>query len=783
MLVCACYQTNAQNTKAQLLGKITDHEGQPLPYASMAILNTPNGTYADSTGNYRFLVPANQSFICIVQFVGYIPEKIPLRLKSNEIRTLNIRLKPDPNANLKEVTVQSNKLPSEKVSIFHIPPKLVKTLPTPFGDFNKILATLPGVVSNSELSSSYSVRGGNFDENLVYVNNIEVYRPFLIRAGQQEGLSFINPDLVQKVEFSAGGWQAQYGDKLSSALVIDYKTPTKWGGSVSWGLLGGTAHLEGASHNKKFSFVAGVRHKDSRYLLNTLPTSGEYLPRFTDVQGLFRYKFSPSTSLEWLTAYARNNYLVRPSARQTTFGTLDQPFRLLVAFDGQETMQYSLFQNALKLTHHFNKNFRTEWLVSGMNTREREFINVEGGYRLCDIVPDPSTNSNRCVAERSIGTIYEYGRNRLQAVILSAASRNRWNINNNHLLEFGVRYNAENIQDILDEHSFIDSAGFASVNEVISNKLSLISHRFSGYLQHSFTINNLHTFNYGVRLGYWNINQELLISPRFQYAFSPNWKRPVVFKASVGVYQQPPFYRELRDRQGHLNLALKAQRSLHVIGGVESSFKVGDRRFKWTTEAYYKYIEHAIPYDIDNVRIRYFAQNNATAFATGVDVRISGEFVKGSESWFSLGLMNVREDIDGDGQGYIRRPTDQRLTFAAYFEDYLPNNPTFRAYVNMIYGTGLPFGPPNNDRFRSALSGRAYRRIDIGFSKVIAFDNIQVGNARILKSLWIGLEVLNILAAENTISYNWITDTNRRQYAIPNTLSARFLNLRLIGNF
>ena len=777
------HHITAQNPKAQLKGKITNEEGQPIAYASIAIMNTTSGVYADSTGNYTLLVPAEQGFICIVQSVGYIPKKIPITLKVNEVRVLNVQLKPDPNSKLEEVTVKSNKLPSDQVSIFSIPPQAVKTLPTPFGDFNKILATLPGVVSSSELSSTYSVRGGNFDENLVYVNNIEVYRPFLIRAGQQEGLSFINPDLVEKVQFSAGGWQAQYGDKLSSALIIDYKKPKKWAGSASWGLLGGTAHLEGVTNNKKFSFVAGVRHKNSQYLLNTLPTSGEYLPRFTDFQGLFRYQFSPNTSLEWLTAYASNNYFVRPSARQTTFGTLDSPFRLLVAFDGQETMQYNLFQNALKLTHYFGKKLRTEWLVSGMNTREREFVEVEGGYRLCDIVPDPTNNTNRCVAERSIGTIYESARNRLQATIVSAANRNSWNIDNNHLVEFGVRYNAENIQDVLDEYSFIDSSDFVTPIIAIDNELSLISHRFSGYIQHSFNIKDIHTINYGVRLGYWTVNQEFIVSPRLQYAFRPRWKRPTVFKMAVGVYQQPPFYRELRDRQGNLNLDLKAQQSLHVIGGVESSFKVGDRNFKWTAEGYYKYIQNAVPYDIDNVRIRYFAENNATAYAAGLDVRISGEFIKGSESWFSLGIMNVREDLEGDNQGYIRRPTDQRVTFAAYFEDYLPNNPTFRAYINFIYGTGLPFGPPNNDEFRSALNGRAYRRLDVGFSKVISFDQIKLGNARILKSLWIGLEILNILGVENTISYNWITDTNRRQYAIPNTLSTRFLNLRLIGNF
>jgi hypothetical protein len=782
LLCCFALPAHSQSPKAQLQGKITNKEGKPLAYASIAILNTQSGAYADSLGNYRFLVPANQNFVCIAQFVGYVPKKIPLRLSKNQVFTLNIRLDAD-SSNLEEVTVKGNKLPSDRVSIFTIPPKTIKTLPTPFGEFNKILATLPGVVTNSELSSSYSVRGGNFDENLVYVNNIEVYRPFLVRAGQQEGLSFINPDLVQKVEFSAGGWEAKYGDKMSSALVIDYKKPTKWGGSVSWGLLGGTAHIEGVAAQKKLSFVAGVRHKNSQYLLNTLPTSGEYLPRFTDVQALFTYRFSPNTSLEWLTAYAKNNYLVRPAARQTTFGTLDKPFRLLVAFDGQETMQYSLFQNALKLTHYFGKRLRTEWLVSGMNTREREFVDVEGGYRLCDIVPDPTTNTNRCVQERSIGTIYENARNRLQATIISAASRNTWNIDDNHFFEFGGRYNSENINDVLDEYSFIDSAGFTSLNESVNNRLELRSHRFSGYLQHSFNIKEVHTINYGVRVGYWNINQEWIVSPRLQYAFTPNWRKPTAFKLSIGVYQQPPFYRELRDRSGNLNLDLKAQQSLHLIGGVERSFEIGERKFKWTAEAYYKYIQNVIPYDVDNVRIRYFAQNNATAFATGLDLRISGDFVKGAESWFSLGLMNVREDIEGDGVGYIRRPTDQRLTFAAYFEDHLPNNPTFRAYVNMVYGTGLPFGPPNNEKFRAALNGRAYRRIDIGFSKVVSFDNIQIGNARVLKSLWIGLEILNILATENTISYNWITDTNSMQYAIPNTLSTRFVNLRLIGNF
>ncbi len=765
----------AQN--ALLYGKIIDEDENVLPSANIFIKQTNLGTSTDTEGNFSLKVKANEGFTLVVSYLGFQNQEIGLRLVQNEERFIKVVLKKD-TAVLQTIEIKANKLLlNNEISLQTLDPQSSIYMPSATGDFNKILATLAGVVSNNELSSTYSVRGGNFDENLVYVNDIEIYRPFLVKAGQQEGLSFINPDMVKTVAFSAGSWQPKYGDKLSSLLNVTYKEPTKWNASVNLGFMGGSAAIEGATLEKKLSFVIGARYRDARYLLNTLPTKGEYLPRFADIQSFISYKISLNTKLDLLVAYAQNRYFIQPTTRQTDFGTAAQTLRLTVAFDGSETLQYDIWQNALRLTQKLGEKFETAFIFSTIYTREREYQELEGGYRLAEVQSDPNNpNGNLTSNQRELGTIYQHGRNQLQATIIQADIRNRWKITENHEISFGAKFSSEQINDRLSEYSFIDSADYVTPDRAIQSKLGLSSERWAMYLQHDFQIKERHFFSYGLRTAYWNINREWLFSPRFQYAFQPNWVKEWVFKVSVGVYQQPPFYRELRDRQGSLNLDLKAQKSLNFVLGAESIFKIANRNFRWTGELYYRNLWDVIPYDVDNVRIRYFAQNNAKAFAYGADFRISGEFVRNAVSWFSLSYLNTQEDIEGDGLGYIRRPTDQRITFAAYFEDYIPQSPTWRINLQLIIGSGLPFSPPDSPIYRASLKGPFYRRIDLGFSKMI------VGK-KTFQSLWIGLDILNILGIENTISYNWIKDVNQQQFAVPNTLSTRFINLRAIAKF
>jgi hypothetical protein len=623
------------------------------------------------------------------------------------------------------------------------------------------------------------VRGGNFDENLVYVNEIPIYRPFLIRAGQQEGLSFVNPAMVSSLSFSSGGWQAMWGDKLSSVLNITYKQPDSLGASVTAGLLGGGAQLEGVALNKRLTYIAGVRHKSARYLLNTLDTQGEYLPRFTDLQTFFTYKLSERTSLNLLLSYARNRYLVEPENRQTNFGTLQRAFLLSVGFEGREVLNYNMWQNALKLSTRWNEQFRTSFIVSSLYTTEREYAEVEGGYFLCNVDKNPeSATYNECLQVLGVGTDYQYIRNRLQARITNLQTRNEWRFARGQLLEFGLQAGLEQIEDRLREWEFADSADFVQFkpDKMVTNDIELFNYRIEGYAQNTTSLGQ-HTLNYGIRYHYFSQNKQWLWSPRMQYAYRPGWLTDVVFTASAGFYHQPPLYREYRTMAGQIQPDVLAQRSFHAIAGTDLNFRMWGRTFNFVSEVYYKKLWDVNAYDIDNVRIRYFANNETEAYAVGSDFRLSGEFIPGAESWFSLGLLKTGEDIEEDGKGYIRRPSDQRVNVGIFFQDHIPNDPSLRVYLKLLYGSGLPFSPPQNIHFRNAFQSRSYRRVDIGFSKDLKPKALDMEN------LWIGLEVLNLLGNNNIISYSWISDFNNNQYAVPNTLSSRFFNLKLVGTW
>ncbi len=802
-----------------LTGTVRDAAGQPLELATVSVPGQPGGATTGPQGQFSLAIRATgrgEAVVLVVRRLGYRPLRRALVLPADAARPLAFTLRPDQQA-LGDVTVRARRDAAdtrEQVSLTALDPRDVKTLPSPFGDFNAVLKTLPGVVSNNELSSTYNVRGGNYDENLVYVNGFEVYRPFLVTAAQQEGLSFINPDLVRSVEFSAGGWQPKYGDKLSSVLDVTYKEPEQFAASLTGSLVGGAAHAEARSRNGRVSYLAGVRYKNAQYVLSSLKQAqGGYNPTFYDGQayvniGLGRKDDRQRTTLGLLGVVAHNDYRFAPASGVATFSTATNQFtRVFIAYDGRERMQYDTYQGGLNLKHRFTDRLQGELLGSALVSREFEFRDVEAAYRLADVNRDPtSPDFNRAVRQRDIGSEFQHARNHLTARVYTAEARARWTPGPRHTVRAGVKIGREKIDDTLDEYRFTDSADYVpdARRSRLRTDLALLSTRTQAYVQDTWRPDSLRTLTYGGRAHYWTTNGQLVVSPRVQYSQISRRHPNRTFKIGLGAYAQPPFYRELRDQQGVLNPELRAQKSYHLVVGREAAYRWGGRPFRLTTEAYYKYLTDVVPYDVDNVRLRYFAKNNARAYAAGFDARLSGEFVRGAESWFSLGVLTTREDVAGDSvnavttpatagqpavvtrtaKGYIRRPQDQRVTLGVFFQDHLPDNPSVRGYVNAVFGTGLPFSPPNLPDLRGLdVLETNYLRVDLGFSKVVALRGAPAPHRYSLQSLWLGLEILNVLGANNVAGYSYLQDVDGRTYAVPSYLSQRLVNLRAIARF
>jgi len=802
-----------------LTGTVRDAQGQPLELVVVSVEGQPGGATSTADGNFtlRLTLPvrAVAPLVLVVRHINYQTLRQPLRLPADANQPLQLTL-PRAAKALQDVTVRGRSDAAdgrEQVSLIQLDPTTAKVIPSPFGDFNAILKTLPGVVSNNELSSTYNVRGGNYDENLLYVNGFEVYRPFLVSQAQQEGLSFINPDLVQKVDFSTGGWQPKYGDKLSSVLDIQYKEPAKFAASGTASLVGGAAHAEARSANGRISYLAGVRYKNAQYVFNALrQQQGQYNPTFYDGQayvniGLGKKEDMQKTSLGILGVMAHNDYRFAPVSGQVTFSTATNQFtRLNIYYAGRERMQYDTYQSGLSLKHNFHPGLQIELLGSALLTREFEFRDVEAAYTFAEINRDPtSPDYNQTVRQRNIGSSFNHARNDLTARIFTAELRGRWNPGGEptgaHTIRWGVKTGRELIHDQLDEYSFADSADYVpdARRTRLAADLNLESQRTQGYVQHTWQIDSLKTLTYGLRGHYWSVNQQFVLSPRIQFAARGRRHPERSWKLAAGLYAQPPFYRELRNMAGQLNPELRAQKSLHFVVGRQVELQLMNRPFRLSTEAYYKYLTDVVPYEIDNVRLRYSAKNNARAYAAGLEARLSGEFVKGVESWLSLGLLTTREDIAGDtittfnadnqrtgyeALGYIRRPQDQRLTASIFFQDHLPDNPSVRGYVNLVFGTGLPFSPPGLPQYRGSSGLTAtYQRVDIGFSKVVSLRTTTKPHPYSLESLWLGLEILNILGANNVAGYSYLQDVNGRTYGVPSYLSQRVVNARVIARF
>jgi len=791
-------------------GTITDEENNTLPAVNIAILNTSIGATSLNDGSYNMEVPANKSMVVAYSFIGYEIEKIRLpMLKRGQNYTLNIQLKAK-NTLLNDVIVKDKK--SRKVSFNRIKPKHVKILPGSQGGIEAILKTLPGVSSANELSSQYSVRGGNFDENLVYVNGIEVYRPFLIRAGQQEGLSFVNTDMVSSILFSAGGFEAKYGDKMSSVLDITYKRPRENAASLQLSMLGGSAHFEGASKNGRFSYLVGARHKTNEYVLNAMDTKADYIPKFSDLQTFINYELNTNWQISFLGNISKNEYTMIPENRDTEFGTLNEALKLTIFFEGKEVDKYETYFGALSTTYQPSTYLNIQFTTSAFQTFEQENFDILGEYWLYQLENNLGSDDFGNIAfDRGVGKYINHARNSLNASVMNFSHKGNYN-NEDLKVDWGLRAQKEEIEDKISEWNLIDSAFFnyphpndniggeadpnqqIVMSELLKTQINLSSYRNSGYMQFSKDINNI-TINAGTRGSYWTYNEELLLSPRATIAYAPLWKKDIVFRAASGIYYQSPFYKELRTPEGTLNSNIKAQKSTHYVMGADYLFYSWGRPFKWITEVYYKNLENLIPYKVDNVRIQYLANDLSNGYAKGIDMKINGEFVSGVESWASLSVMKTEEDIVGDyitnadgstsEAGFIPRPTDQRVNFSMFFQDYIPGNPNYKMHLNMVYGTGLSFGPPNSQKHQDVLRIPDYRRVDIGFSAVLKDENkksrIKWLNA--FNSIWVSAEVFNLLDINNTVSYLWVADITGRQYAVPNYLTARQLNTKLIISF
>jgi len=797
--------------KAQTIeGIITDINNNFLSSVNISIINKSNGVTSDISGKYKIYTEANRSHVIAFSFIGYQTEKIRIpMLKKGQNYTLNIILQ-ESNIILKDIIVKDQK--SRKSNLSRIKTKHVEVIPGSNGGIESILKTLPGVSSANELSSQYSVRGGNFDENLVYVNGIEVYRPFLIHSGQQEGLSFVNPDLVGSILFSAGGFAAKYGDKMSSVLDIKYKKPKSSNGSVSLSLLGGSAHFEGINKNKRLSYLFGIRHKSNQYLLNSLDTEAEYKPRFSDLQTYLNYKLDTDWDISFLANISKNEYNMIPQNRDTDFGTFNEALRLTIYFEGQEVDRYETYFGALSTKYNPNTHLQLQLTTSAFQTFEQENFDILGEYWLYQLDNNlGSDNFGDIAFDRGVGKYINHARNSLEARVINFSHKGNFN-NNNTIIDWGIQFQQEDIDDRIHEWSLIDSAGFilphptdsiglpsnnnqqVNINELLKTNINISSSRQSGYIQYSKDMNNL-SLNAGTRSSYWSYNEELLVSPRISLAYAPNWQKDVVFRLASGIYYQSPFYKELRYPNGELNENISSQKSIHYVLGSDYLFYKWGRPFKWITEVYYKKLDNLIPYKVDNVRIQYLAENNSNGYATGIDLKINGEFVSGVESWASLSIMKTEEDIIGDTYidqdgnnvevGYIPRPTDQRVNFSLFFQDYIPNNLNYKMHLNMIYGSGLPFGPPKSEKYEDVLRIPDYRRVDIGFSAILKSENkkSKIKFLNVINSAWISAEVFNLLDINNTVSYLWVTDVGGRQYAVPNYLTRRQLNLKLILRF
>jgi len=800
---------------ATIKGIILDDQNQPL--AGVNVSFDSEGTQTDLNGVYVLEIPSGREVQLLFSYVGFKDVRLTLNLANNENYEFNVAMRTD----IEQIgTVIIDTKRRKKVQgLEPISPEVARRMVGANAGIENVLQSLPGVNSNNELSTQYAVRGGNYDENLVYVNEIEVYRPFLIRSGQQEGLSFVNTDLTSSVDFSAGGFQAKFGDKLSSVLDIRYKKPASFSATADLSLLGASASVGGVSKNGRLTGIVGLRYRDNSLFVDAKQTETNFQPRFADAQAYFTYKVSSKFELGVLGNVAINQYDYQPLTRQTNFGTLADPVALLVFYEGQEEDRYNTYFGALKGTYAVSERYTAKFIGSIYQTTEQEYFDILAQYRLGEVNTNiGDENLGEVEFSEGIGSQLTHARNDLDALIVNFEHKGILALDEDEdtTLEYGVKYTREDIRDRVQEYEIIDSAGFSIrpplpdfINEqpydpfvspivpytTIRATNNVQTDRLSGYVQWSKKTEVGSSdlwLNAGVRAHNWTVNgdgiestTQTVFSPRGQITLKPDWEMDMLFRLSGGVYHQPPFYRELRDSTGTVRPGVKAQQSIHVVLGNDYSFDLWGRPFTLNSEVYYKKLTDVNPYTLENVRIRYRARNNAEAYAVGLDLRLAGEFVPGTESWVSFGYLKTEENIDD--RGYIFRPTDQRLKFGVLFQDYVKVIPDLKMYLNLVYNTGLPGGSPSYaDPYNFQTRLPDYKRADLGVSYVIVdTDKLRdSGWLKPFKELSIGAEIFNIFDVRNSITNTFVRDVYTKvQYSIPNFLTPRVYNVRLTMKF
>ena len=819
--------------KAVVFGTISDLDnGEFLEYVTIYAKGSTDAVETNEDGQYRLLVNANEDVRIVFSRVGYIETEVSLKSMRSDIkRNINIKLAPIVSD---VVVIRESRI--EDVGMVREEVGELKKIPTTSGNFESILPHIAlGAYSGTggELSSQYNVRGGNYDENLVYVNDFEIFRPQLVRSSQQEGLSFPNIDLIRDLSFSSGGFEAKYGDKLSSVLDIRYKRPDEFKGSAYVSFLGMGTHLEGskrigANAYNKLRYLVGARYKTQRYLLGSLDTEGEYTPSATDVQAYLTYNITKDLQVGWLGNYNQNRYDFIPASRTTASGLVDFTIQLTTVFEGQERDEFQNGMNGLSFTliPERDKNpYFLKLMSSYYLSEESENFDILGFYRLSEIETNlGSENAGEEIQLLGIGTQHIYARNLLYSNIFNAEHRGGIELqksageaHKSHFLQWSFKVQQENIDDRLNEWERLDSAGYSVpnvdnqlvLNEVLKTENKLNSQRFSAFLQDSYTLQNEEKFEMkltaGVRATYWDLNNETNISPRAQVLFKPaKNENDISFKLAGGLYYQPPFYREMRRPDGTVNTDLKSQQSIHLVGGLTYDFlwkSVSEKKFRLISEIYYKKLSNLVSYEVDNVRIRYSGENDSEGYIAGVDLRVNGEFVPGAESWVNVSFLQAKERLLGVDHmranfgdtvaysiKYVPRPTEQSVNVALFFQDYLPKNENLKMHLNLQFGSGLPFGQKgNNQIFRNAFRYKFYQRVDIGFSAQLWDRNMALKNKRNLFSFssntWLSLEIFNLLSIRNVASNTWIKSIGEQQFAVPNFLTGLRFNLKLKVDF
>ena len=779
------FSINAIAQTFTLRGKVTDEDQNPVELATVACLKQGKVAMTSLKGEYSLKLQSADSVVIQVSMIGYKTKTRVLR-KPRGVQTLQMVLHED-NKMLSQVTITGQKIQTSQTQ--ELKTEQLKQMPSATGNaVEELIQSQAGVSTHSELSSQYNVRGGSFDENSVYINNVEVYRPFLVRSGQQEGLSIINPDMVEKIGFSTGGYEAKYGDKMSSALDITYKRPKKFEATAAMSLLGASAYV--GFSNKKLAWANGLRYKTNKYLLGSLDTDGEYKPSFLDYQTYLSYKPNKRWTIDFIGNISDNHYDFTPTDRETSFGTMENVKSFKVYFDGREKDLFRTYFGTFSITRHFGDSTSVSLLGSAFSSKEQERYDIQGQYWLTQT----ETSENL-----GVGTYFEHARNYLKSNVASVKLMVRHKTKR-HAIEGGLTWKTESVKERSVEYEMRDSAGYSIPHNgkdlymIYSLKAanSLKANRIEGYLQDTYRFRGanqetLYTLNYGVRFSHWNFNKETIVSPRVSLGIVPAFNQDLTFRLATGLYYQAPFYKELRDTStvngvtiAELNKKIKSQRSIHFIGAVDYRFKLNNRPYKFTAEAYYKALGNLVPYSVNNVKVVYYGNNECSGHAAGIDLKLFGEFVPGTDSWISLSIMDAKMKLNGKS---IPLPTNQRYGINMFFTDYFPGTDRWKMSLKLAYADGLPFSAPHKELESNSFRAPAYKRADIGMSYRALNNEDRKMKKSPFKNIWLGIDCLNLFGINNVNSFYWITDVTSHQYAVPNYLTGRQINARLLFEF